>query len=135
MADDQLFYVGQKALIRKGDAILVLRDAYGTDLPGGKIQIGEEHLENALHREITEETGLIITVDKPFATGMWKIREPHLLAGARIFYVVYLADYVSGEMVLSDEHETYEWVTKDTYQKHQSDDDIYRAIEAYFLSL
>ncbi len=42
MGDEAIFYVGQKALIKKDGKVLVVIDLlFGIDFPGGKIQEGE----------------------------------------------------------------------------------------------
>ena len=52
------------AIIRKSDQLLVVNNQSGLDarwsLPGGQIESGET-LEQALHREVEEETGLKVT--------------------------------------------------------------------------
>lgn len=63
MNEDELFFVGQKAFIRKGDEVLVIHDPIeGLDFPGGKIQVGEENTFESLKREVREETGLEIQI-------------------------------------------------------------------------
>lgn len=120
MSEDQLFYVGQKAVIEKDGKVLVLHNPLiGVDLPGGKIQIGEFDFGKSLEREIMEETGLSVTLHEPVATGYFKFR-PQIREQKKsdfVFIVAYMADYVSGEVVLSDEHETYQWVSEQDYQK------------------
>ena len=62
MKDDQTYWVGQKAFIRKGDEVLVLTDpTEGLDFPGGKIQEGETG-EECIVREIEEELSVIVDV-------------------------------------------------------------------------
>ena len=56
-------HVGVYALIIKNDSVLLIKKARGPytgqwDLPGGKLEFGEEPLDG-LYREIQEETGLI----------------------------------------------------------------------------
>lgn len=72
MKPDELFCVGQKAVIRKGDEVLILHDPVpapgNIDLPGGKIQMGERNFSLALQREVGEETRLTIKVGEPFFT-------------------------------------------------------------------
>jgi 8-oxo-dGTP pyrophosphatase MutT (NUDIX family) len=86
MKEDALFYVGQKAFIKKGNEVLVLGDpTEGLDYPGGKIQEGETDLVESLKREIREETGLEIFVGEPFVTWMNTFPKNHRFAGKKVF--------------------------------------------------
>ncbi len=57
-----------KAVIQNKNRFLILKQKIGSnefwDLPGGKVEYGENPLE-ALHREVKEETGLEIKIKKP----------------------------------------------------------------------
>src|SRR5688572_28965882 len=138
MADDQLFYVGQKALIDKNGEVLVLNDPlFGLDLPGGKIQVGELDFEEALTREVMEETGLTISIEKPFTTGYFEFPRDtkHRNVGKKIFVVFYKAKYISGDVTLSTEHNKYQWVNKDTYKSLKATERTklnITALEKYF---
>ena len=97
--------VSVKAIIKdKNGRTLVLRDA-GTsywDLPGGHVQDGEKYLD-ALHREISEETGLTL--------GDCSEREARMLKlGDTVRPVMfYDAEYVGGQPRMSEEHVGYQW--------------------------
>ena len=77
-----------------------------------------------MHREVTEETGLQITVGEPFVT--WT---NHGVNGVKnnVFYVGYLCEYVSGEVELSDEHLEFEWVDKNTYSNWEDSSGHFKA--------
>lgn len=120
MPSDQLFYVGQKALIEKAGKVLILNDPiFGLDLPGGKIQVGELDFEKALRREVREETGLKIEIDIPFFRGYFEFpsESQHRSRGKKIFIIYYKTRYVSGEVRLSEEHDDFQWVDKNSYKK------------------
>lgn len=107
MSEDLLVYVGLKAAIIKDNRILLLTHAKGgIDLPGGKIQTFE-NLEKECEREVKEETGLDVTVGKPFA--IWK----HPYASKPILLVGFQCAWKNGEVTLSPEHTAYEWIHKD----------------------
>ena len=123
MVEDQLFYVGQKAVIERDGDVLVLNDPeFGLDLPGGKIQIGEIDFGEALRREVTEETGLVIEIDQPFFRGYFEFPadSSHRNSGKKIFVVFYKAKYISGIIKLSDEHDSFKWVDKSSYKELSS---------------
>lgn len=131
MVNDQLLFVGQKAFIDKDGEILVLTDPkLGIDLPGGKIKEGELNLIGALKREVKEETGLEIEIGEPFATWMIEFPPDHRNQG-KVFLVGYKCKYLSGEIILSDEHTEYKWVNKNNYHQLPRDGH-FAAIEKYF---
>src|SRR6185437_14245320 len=120
MAEDQQFYIGQKVVLEKDGKVLVLHDSVlGADLPGGKIQVGENDFVASLKREVFEETGLQIEVGHPFYTGQFfpSAKLKHRNAGKRIFLVFFTARYLSGDITLSDEHDAYYWVDKTDYKE------------------
>lgn len=79
--------------------------AVGVDLPGGRVAFGESPIE-ALGREVAEGTGLAVEVVAPVAT--W-----HYVKGRfQLVGIDFLCEYVSGQVVLSDEHERYAWLTE-----------------------
>jgi 8-oxo-dGTP pyrophosphatase MutT (NUDIX family) len=132
MEDDQLLFIGQKAFIDKNGEILVLIDPkLGVDLPGGKIKEGETDLEEALKREVREETGLEIEIGGPFTTWIIEFPKDYRNQG-KIFLVGYKCKYISGEVELSDEHSDYKWVNKKNYKKFCVDGH-YKAVEKYFI--
>jgi len=135
MAKDQQFYVGQKAFIDNNGKILLLNDPIlGNDLPGGKIQIGEFDFIAALKREVKEETNLEIEVLSPFISWYFHIpkESKHRNAGKLIFIVGYKCKYLSGEIKLSDEHDKYTWIDKNSYQQFKHKWSAYWALEKYF---
>ena len=141
MAEDQKFYIGQKVVLERDRKVLILNDPiFGADLPGGKIQVGETDFINALKREVFEETGLEISVGRPFHTGYFMMPKnvegrDHRNAGKQIFLIFFTAQYVSGEITLSEEHDGYLWVDKNDYEKLLDDKlgNTQKALEAYFL--
>ena len=133
MKEDALFYVGQKAFIRKGEEILVIGWNNGNiDYPGGKIQIGEVDLKESIKREVREETGLEIKVGEPFYSWVHIFPESHRLAGKQVYLVGYKCDYLSGDIVLSDEHEKFLWVNKGNYKEIDDKSSCFKALEKYF---
>lgn len=133
MNEDAIFYVGQKAFIRKEDEILVLGDPLeGLDYPGGKIQEGEENLTESLRREVMEETGLEIKIGRPFYTWTSIFPKSHRFAGKKLFLVGYKCDYISGDVTLSHEHNKFSWVTKENYKEVDDGTSYFKILEKYF---
>lgn len=111
------YHVSLKVLLKKGDEILLLKSPRGyLDLPGGRIDDVEDAtpLFEILAREVSEELGEDIKykIGKPvfqfrrfFPNKCWKL-----------FLTVYEADYISGEVQISDEHEGFEWINPKEYE-------------------
>lgn len=133
MKEDAIFFVGQKAFIRKGNEVLVIFDPIeGLDFPGGKIQEGEFDIEASLQREIKEESSLEVVVKNPFATWIKVMPPQHRHAGKPVFLVAYNCDYKSGEIKLSEEHTGFKWVDKDTYKSVDDGTSFFEILEKYF---
>lgn len=142
--NDELFYVGQKVLVEKDGKVLVLQvPNLGADFPGGKVQKGETDFAASLQREVAEETGIQVEIGEPFLTGYfkyssqesWRLKDTSV---TKVFVVVYKGTYLSGDVNLSREHDSYEWVTKESYEQSsatlEAADPIKRALEKYFSS-
>jgi 8-oxo-dGTP diphosphatase len=76
------------------------------DIPGGRLEFGED-IEEGLKREIREEIGLIISIEKP--SRVWSLLKDDL----HLVGITFLATYVEGSINLSNEHNSYRWVTKE----------------------
>ncbi len=105
------FRLSVKAVIHdEEDRILLLKRSMSSkgnpgkwDLPGGKIDVGEDFAE-ALMREVLEETGLTISIQRVAGTAE---------SESNAFKVVYLimeGRLEIGQLLLSDEHDEYLWV-------------------------
>lgn len=133
MKDDANFFVGQKAFVRKDDQVLVIFDPIeGLDFPGGKIQEGEFDVAVSLQREIQEESSLEVVVKNPFATWIKVMPPQHKHAGKPVFLVAYNCEYKSGEIRLSEEHNGFKWVDKDTYKSVDDGTSFFEILEKYF---
>lgn len=96
-----------KGLIIKNHHFLALHKSSAKDefldLPGGKTHV-QESAEEALIREVEEETNLIIYPKRVLRTWQF-INDDYLIMG-----VLYLCELVEGDLVLSSEHNYYEWL-------------------------
>lgn len=109
--------IAMKAVIvnEKGE-VLILREAatYGDGtqrgryhMPGGRIEVGE-NFEDALRREIMEETGLEVDIEYPIYVGEWRpvIRDvPH-----QIVATFMVCKPKSNNITLSTEHDDFQWI-------------------------
>ena len=80
-------------------------------IPGGKIERGEAS-EDALRREVIEETGLTIT-DIRFAMVQDCIDSPEFIRPEHFLLLNYVALATTTAVTLNDEAEEYRWVTAD----------------------
>lgn len=133
MAQDKLFYVGQKAFIEKDGKVLVLQASDGLDLPGGKVQEGEmdsaESLAVSLKREIKEETNLEVEIIEPLF--VWPRKSTKYL-GEFLYIVGFRCKYISGDVKVSDEHVSFEWIGKNDYEKLNDGSEYFNALKKYF---
>lgn len=108
------FSLSVKAIVMDKDKrCLVLRRSMASknnagkwEFPGGKLDPGES-FDNALEREVHEETGLEITLLRPFDTAMSSIQD------RRVVYLFMLAETGTDRVRLSDEHDAFQWVAVD----------------------
>jgi len=108
---EQQFYVGIHGVIANRGRILALRRAPGMpycpgswDLPGGHLALGES-FEDCLIREVKEETGLDVSIERML--GMHSMfSEPYLQA----LYACRLRVFQNLQL-RADEHVEHRWVT------------------------
>jgi 8-oxo-dGTP diphosphatase len=112
MAEHQ-FYVGIHGVIASRGRMLVLKRApamtYAAgrwDLPGGHIALGES-LEECLSREVKEETGLDVAIERLLGLNAM-VPEPYLQA----IYSCRLSVFQNVRL-RPDEHVDHRWVTVD----------------------
>lgn len=124
MASEKLFHVGVKALIvDQRDRVLLLKvntekfkkdKTPHWDIPGGRIQEGQTALET-LQREVAEETGIGVIVKAEYLTGVIsniEIPVNDALTVGLVLVVYKVTIPAHCEVVLSEEHTAYEWVTR-----------------------
>jgi len=105
------FSLSPKAVIRdESDRILLLQRSAASrsnkdlwEFPGGKIDPGET-FDVALVREIAEETGLDVVLERSVGSGSSELRE------RTVVYVFMEARLKSGDVTLSSEHSDYCWL-------------------------
>ena len=107
------FHVAVKAVIlHKGKVLIIKRSEYDAinafiwEFPGGRIHYGEE-LQEALLREVKEETGLIVSVgDILYATKCAFCETRHCAI------ISYLCNIEDETVSLSEEHTEYIWADR-----------------------
>jgi len=108
------FRFAVKGIVNKNGKYLVTKKSSIEDVNpntfdtiGGGVEFGETP-EQALHREVLEESNLKIKIIKPVNTWTFLVNDNEQVMG-----VTFLCEYVSGEVELSHEHSSYEWLTKE----------------------
>lgn len=127
-------YVAVKALIKKGDNFLILKNKdsdqndnlCGWETPGGRLEDGEEVI-NGLKREIREEAGLVTEILFPFNAYSGDTSAENAIIG-----ISYLAEYVDGEVVIdTEEHSEFKWASMKEIRSLVSSVGLQKEIDAY----
>ncbi|MFH1648987.1 MAG: NUDIX hydrolase [Candidatus Woesearchaeota archaeon] len=131
------FFLATKAFIVKDGKVLVIRESakydVGTkvgkyDNPGGRLQPGEHH-DEALRREVEEETGLDIKINKPiFVNESWPEVKGEQWQIVRIFFE---CEVTGGTLKLSDDHDDVKWIDPKNYKNETIIENLYPVFEAW----
>lgn len=127
------YYVAVKGIVRRADGkILVLKRSQLDDhkpnvweTPGGGMD-AEESPQNALMREISEETGLVVTVANPFNVFTFKKDTGEFKIG-----ITFICEHLSGEVKLSAEHSEYKWIEAEEFSQMESIPSLHEEVARY----
>jgi 8-oxo-dGTP pyrophosphatase MutT (NUDIX family) len=131
------FQIALKVLLKKDGEYLFLTDVNTgkLDLPGGRIDGAEYNtpLSEVIKREVGEELGndLKYELGKPIFQFRARIKNDE----SYIFITVYEANYISGSIRLSSEHNKHHWIDiKGTKLQEGSffNNEAYSAFKRYF---
>jgi 8-oxo-dGTP diphosphatase len=130
--DTQLYVVAVAAIIFREEKILAMRRAATKDAGAGlwetlsgRVPLGEEPLE-AVKREILEESNLTVEVEpQPFTIYQAKRKDLPMMV------IVYKAKYLSGEVLMSDEHDAFDWLTPEEFAERST---LTKLVETVFLA-
>lgn len=121
------------AIIHKDESFFATQRGYGEfeglwEFPGGKIESGESH-HDALKREIMEELGVNIAIDKFICTTEYNYPSFHLIMHC------YLCNIISGEIELH-EHKSARWLTAEMLNSIEwlpADKEVVKKLKSYHL--
>ena len=107
-------------VLKRGKFLIMRRRADDTlprcwDLPGGKVEIGENYHE-ALLREVKEESNLKVEVICPVDLYNAEAVE---YPKTRFFAVTYVCQFKSGHVKLSEDHTEYVWTDLKSFHKYR----------------
>ena len=132
--------VATKAFILHNGKVLILRESSnyeeGTnlgryDVPGGRIKPGQRY-DESLHREIKEETGLEVTVGRPFCVDEWR---PNIDGIENQIIGIFFECFSDSDNVsLSEDHNKSEWINPEEYGNHNLIPGLERVFSKYLES-
>lgn len=130
-------FVATKAFIDFKGKILILRESShysdGTnsgkyDVVGGRIEPGQK-FDESLMREIKEETGQTVKLGRPFYVGEWR---PQVRGEQwQIVGTFFECSAKTDQIILSKDHDSFEWIDPADYKKYKLIDNLVPAFEAY----
>jgi 8-oxo-dGTP diphosphatase len=135
MEETQLYVVAVAAIIIRDGKVLAMRRAATKDAGAGlwetlsgRVPLGEEPLD-ALKREVLEESSLTVNIEpQPFTAYQATRKDLPMMV------IVYRAHYVSGEVVLSEEHDDYAWLSPAEFAQRSTltklVETVYKAVRA-----
>jgi 8-oxo-dGTP diphosphatase len=109
-------------VIKDGKILILQRhedeDVYPNmwELPNGKREPLEPS-ETSLIREVREETGLDVKIIMPFSVFDYQIEKPDEIRDST--QINFLVAPLSDNIILSEEHQSFAWITKEEIDKYE----------------
>jgi len=107
------FPVSVKAVILRGENIVLLKNERDEwELPGGKLELGEDPIE-CVTREVDEELGLRVRAER--LLDLWQY---HIATGVDVLVGTYLCTDLAPNLIaqLSHEHKQLRWFKVDSLE-------------------
>lgn len=121
-----IFRNGRVLMAKRSSKANIFPNQY--ELPGGKIEFGEEPRE-ALKREIMEELGVRIRVIEPFHVYNYIVYD----GKAHYIEIVFLVELLDDESRIElKEHEDIKWVNRNELESITMSDETKRAVQRGF---
>jgi 8-oxo-dGTP diphosphatase len=118
------------AIFRDGKILLVRRARFPAkgvySLPGGRVEIGET-VQDALHREVKEETALKIEIADLAA---WREVLPAAEGGRHYVILSFAARWSAGEVVLNEELNDHKWLAPDALGELKVTEGLFDVIQS-----
>ncbi|PIP65624.1 hypothetical protein COU77_02380 [Candidatus Peregrinibacteria bacterium CG10_big_fil_rev_8_21_14_0_10_49_16] len=130
-------FLATKAFIEHEGKVLILREAEESPnatnkgkyhMPGGRIHPGEKWQE-ALRREVREETALEIEICSSFFVTEWR----PVVRGEKwhIIGIFFNCLPKHTDVVLGEEHDDYQWIDPKTYKDYPLIENLHPVFETY----
>lgn len=122
--------IARAIVVYQGSVLLVRRSQTDSrsgewEFPGGTVEI-DENLEDAVNREVVEETGL-----NPVKTTYYQSASYEFVGENRVG-VIFIIEVDSDKVVLSNEHDELQWVTARDYKQAPAKEHYIDTLEKFF---